>query len=167
MVYESAHMRLPISGHNFSESYNVGPDGLKEMKPKVGSKKRKRINNKKRKLSEGDGVHVGAVALVNMKTEEDRSSERKGGNHDQASAHGLQEMKVEIESRKKKSRPKKKSESEPITLLRNWRSIVFKKRAKLMKKELNVKGDSASDNIVEKLESSLLYKADNHNADQN
>ncbi|KAK1571778.1 hypothetical protein Q3G72_022856 [Acer saccharum] len=35
-----------------------------------------------------------------------------------------------------------------------------------MKKELDVKGDSASDNIVEKLESSLLFKADNHNSDQ-
>ncbi|KAK3229600.1 hypothetical protein Dsin_001481 [Dipteronia sinensis] len=251
--------------------YNVGPDGLKEKKPKVGSEQRKWRNNKRR-LSEGDGVHVAADASVNMITEKDRSGEKNlnnivgklescvvmkltegtddltgvdglkeikevnmkrkrkrkskkmrqsevigilnnnaeelggcvladkskaeadhadedkfeelkirgedvshkivgtleisssrehnasGGNHDQASAHGLQEIKVEIESRKKKRKPKKKkpnkSDSEPNNIVEKLESYHLQEKSKA--DELNVKGDSASDNIVEKLESRTL-----------
>ncbi|KAK0592030.1 hypothetical protein LWI29_012193 [Acer saccharum] len=270
LVSQNILGKQPQILQNMKLDYNVGPDGLKERKQR----------NIKRKLSEGDGVHVGADALVNMKTEEDRSGEKNlnnivgklesrvvmkltegtddltgvdglkeikevdhmirkrkrkskkmrqsevegilnnnveklgdcvladkskaeanhadqdkfeelknrdddvshkvvgtlessssrehnanGGNHDQASAHGLQEIKVEIESRKKKRKPKKKSDSEPNNIVEKLESYHLQEKSKA-DEELNIKGDSASDYIVEKLESSLLFKADNHNADQ-
>ncbi|TXG48673.1 hypothetical protein EZV62_024548 [Acer yangbiense] len=104
-----------------------------------------------------------------LESSSSREHNANGGNHDQASAHGLQEIKVEIESRKKKRKPKKKklnkSDSEPNNIVEKLESYHLQEKSKA-DEELNVKGDSASDNIVEKLESFLLFKADNHNADQ-
>ncbi|KAI9156130.1 hypothetical protein LWI28_001071 [Acer negundo] len=104
-----------------------------------------------------------------LESSSSREHNASGGNHDQASAHGLQEIKVEIESRKRKLKPKKKklnkSDSEPNNIVEKLESYHLQEKSKA-DEELNVKGDSATDNIVEKLESSLLFKADNHNADQ-
>ncbi|KAL5836915.1 hypothetical protein ACOSQ3_014084 [Xanthoceras sorbifolium] len=164
--------------------YHLGK--LKEMKQEVGSKKRKRSKNKKRKRSEGDSVHVGADALMKMKTGEDKSGERNvnnivgelescivrkqtEGRDDLTGVDGLKATKVEIETRKKKRKPKKrkrnKSDSEPNNTVEKLESCCLQEENKA-DEELNVKGDSSSNDIVEKLESSSFREQNQGVGDQ-
>ncbi|KAK2658549.1 hypothetical protein Ddye_005082 [Dipteronia dyeriana] len=160
---------------------NVGPDGLKE---------RKRRNNKHR-LSEGDGVHVGPDASVNMKTEEDRSGEKNlnnsvgklescvvvnltEGTDDLTGVDGLKEIKeVKNMKRKWKQKSKKMRLSEVEGILNNnvekLGGCVLADMGKAEAdhadqdkfEELKIRGDDVSHKIVGTLESSSSKE---HNA---